>query len=251
MTEDKQKELANEDNELDNFTDDLSKNVDFKLAPTQSKEQVSQRKEIDIDWDAVPYIFSLRDKMKKALELKLEHTSGEATFIVKNGAEPHTVTENSCDCKDWEINGNGGNPCKHILRVKLTNEQLNAFLEKKVPEEVINGRKKKENVQILQAETQGVKVIEDEEDNLLYIEDLPSALEEIGKIKIGEKGDKRTKSGMRLPEKWDYFKIGTMEKDEEGRVIIDEKMTDALGEDKTEIDITLCYDNPSPHTCQL
>ena len=264
MIEDKQQKMTKEDDELDDFTDDLSKNVDFKPAPTQSKEQVSQRKEIDIDWDAVPYIFGLRDKMKKALDLKLEHTSGEATFLVKNGAEPHTVTENSCDCKDWEVNGTSNTPCKHILRVKFTDEQLNAFLEKKAPEEVINGEKEKikDEVKIMETrkgkvsspekivENQQIVAIEDEDDELLFIPDLTLALPEIGKIKIGRRGDKRTGGGLRLPEKWDHFKIGKLTKDEEGRIEIDKEMTEALGEDKTEIDISLCYDSPGlnmPH----
>jgi hypothetical protein len=197
-----------------------------------------KNKIIDIDWTAVPYLLNLKDKMRKALELDLDHVSGDEYFTVRNGAEPHQTTENSCDCEDWMHNGTSINPCKHILRVKYPDAKLMQLLG--AVEEKPKKIKEKQDSQ-----KRELAILENEEDELLFIPDLAPALPEIGKLKIGGFSDKRTKGGQLLPEKWDHFKIGTMMKDEEGRVIIDEAMTEALGEDPTEVDVTLCYDEPA------
>lgn len=247
MIEDKQKV---EDKELDDFADEIKSGNKTTPLPSQPKEEKKNKyKTIDIDWDQIPYIFALKEKMKKALELDLEHVPGERSFIVKNGDGLHTVTENSCDCKDWEVNGTSITPCKHILCVKYGKDKLMKMLDKVKPSEIINGKAKpvqkpkKEEVQ--KVEQQGIAVGDSEEEELLMIPDLTPALAEIGKIKIGFLGEKRTKGGRRLPEKLNHFELGTLMKDEEGGVIMDEVMTKAIDGDKTELDISLCYDEPA------
>jgi hypothetical protein len=244
MTEDNQK--GNEDKELDDFAEEVKKGKGIERADTSEKRNA---KIIDIEWDQIPYIFALKEKMKKALELDLEHVSGEDAFLVKNGAGPHTVTENSCDCKDWEVNGTSITPCKHILCVKYPKDELMKMLGKVSPDKIINGKvkntqkpKKEEEQKVKQQE---MAIAEREEEELLMIPDLTPALAEIGKIKIGYLGEKRTKGGRRLPEKLDHFELGTLMKDEDGGVVMDEVMTNAIGEDKTELDISLCYDEPA------
>ena len=247
MIEDKQKA---EDKELDDFADEV-KNGDSPVSPpTQPKEE--KKKTIDIDWDQIPYIFSLKEKMKKALELDLEHVSGEQSFIVKNGAGPHTVTENSCDCKDWEVNGTSITPCKHILCVKYGKDKLMKMLDKTAPSEIINGKPKsiqKAKGEEVQKTTKKQEIAvmdseEEEEEELLMIPDIAPALAEIGKIKTGGHSDKAT-HGYRIPTKWDHFKIGSMLKDENGEVIIDEELTAFIGENCKELDISFCFDVPA------
>lgn len=245
-----QTEIDNkEDKELEEFAGEIE-----KTTPPTPPEENTSTKEIDIEWAAVPSIFSLRAKMKKALELDLEHIPGKSAFLVKNGAEPHTTTKSSCDCKDWEVNGTSLTPCKHMLKVKYSDDQLIQMLDKSEASKIINTKdktiekvvetvKQKQIQKVEKAEE--IAIIESEEEELLMIPDIAPALAEIGKIKIGFLGDKRTKSGRRLPEKMDHFEIGTLIKDEEGRVEIDKKMTESLGGDKTEIDISLCYDTPA------
>jgi hypothetical protein len=247
MIKDEQKD--NEDKELDDFAEEVKENKDSTPPATQSKEEEKKKyKTIDIDWDQIPYIFNLKAKMKKALELDLEHVPGEETFIVKNGAGPHTVTENSCDCKDWEVNGTSINPCKHMIRVKFTIEELKKMLGKVSPDIIINGKvkntqkPKKEEVQ--KVKQQEIAVVNREEEDLLTIPDIAPALAEIGKIKTGGHSDRATQ-GYRIPTKWDHFKIGSMLKDENGEVIIDEELTAIIGENCKELDISLCFDIPA------
>ena len=248
MIEDKQKGKVDEDKELDDFAEEV-KNGE-KPAPAQPKEE-KKGKVIDIDWTQVPYIFSLKEKMKKALELNLEHVPGEDAFLVKNGAGPHTVTENSCDCKDWKINGTSITPCKHILCVKYPKDELMKMLDKVSPGEIIkaNGKRAQETdkpVGIVQKEKQQeIAVVESEEEELLMIPDIAPALAEIGKIKMGGHSDKKTQSGYRIPEKWDSFKIGSMLKAENGDVIIDKDLTDLIGENCKELGVSFCFDIPA------
>ena len=238
-----------EDKDLEEFADELKGTV----VPQKSQEKDNGTKNIDIDWTAVPYIFSLRAKMKKALELKLEHIPGETSFLVKNGAGSHVTTENSCDCKDREINNTSLTPCKHMIRVKFSDAQLMGMLDTPPPNKILNTKDEAigkatepQKAETIQKAKEKVEIaIPPSEEELLTIPDIAPALAEIGKIKIGFLGNKRTKSGRLLPEKMDHFEIGTLIKDEEGRVKMDKEMTELLGEDKTEMDISLCYDTPS------
>ena len=246
MTEDKQKPIVDEDKELDDFAEEVKNGEN--PAPAQPKDE-KKGKVIDIDWDQVPYIFSLKEKMKKALELNLEHVPGEDAFLVKNGAGPHTVTENSCNCKDWEINGTSITPCKHILCVKYPKDELMKMLDKVSPDKIITGKAKTvlkpKGEAVQKAEQQEIAVVESEEEELLMIPDIAPALAEIGKIKMGGHSDKKTQSGYRIPEKWDSFKIGSMLKAENGDVIIDKDLTDLIGENCKELGVSFCFDIPA------
>lgn len=71
-------------------------------------------------------------------------------------------------------------------------------------------------------------------------------LAEIGKIKIGGKGEKTvSKNGKSfcLPKKFNHFVVTTTEKDETGNFIIDEKIMQVLGDKPTEIPIRLPFDD--------
>ena len=71
-------------------------------------------------------------------------------------------------------------------------------------------------------------------------------LQEIGAIKIGNKGEERTSQGgntYRLPQKLDYFLIVTKEKDAGGNFVPNEKIMKRLGEHPTALDIMLLYDD--------
>ncbi len=238
------KKAAEEEKDLDDFAEEMKK-AEPVIPP---KEEEKEYKVIDIEWDQIPYIFALKEKMKKAIELDLEHVPGEQSFIVKNGAGPHTVTENSCDCKDWEVNGTSITPCKHILCVKYTKGELMKMLDKVSPAEIIkaSGKRAQETdkpVGIVQkAEQQEIEIVESGEE-ILEIPDILPALAEIGKIKTGGHIDAGTQ-GYRIPQKWDHFKIGSMLKDENGEVIIDEELTNLIGVNCKEIGISLCFDDP-------
>jgi hypothetical protein len=248
-----QKVIGDKDEkELEEFADEVKKSITSETSQPLG-EEVNKIKKIDIAWNDVPYIFSLRAKMEKALELKLEHIPGKTSFLVKNGIGTHTTTEDSCDCKDWEGNGTSITPCKHMLKVKYSDEQLEKMLEKTSTSKIINTKDKAVGKVAEPSKAEAVQKVKekaeisilDSEEELLMIPGISPALAEIGKIKIGCLGNKRTASGRLLPEKWDHFKIGTLMKDKEGRVEIDKVMTESLGDDKTEIDICLCYDKLS------
>jgi len=71
-------------------------------------------------------------------------------------------------------------------------------------------------------------------------------LAEIGKIKIGGKGDKRKSSKgneFRMPIKYDHFVITKTEKDLNDNLIIDGEVMKKLGEKPKEIKIKLLYDS--------
>lgn len=68
---------------------------------------------------------------------------------------------------------------------------------------------------------------------------------EVGKIKIGGKGDiKKSKDGknFRLPVRYEHFVVTTSEKDNTDNFIIDQKVMKALGDKPTEISIKLPFD---------
>jgi len=74
---------------------------------------------------------------------------------------------------------------------------------------------------------------------------LPSLLE-IGKIKIGRKGQTKKSAGgteFKLPEKLDYFLITTLDRDKEGNFIKDKEIHKSLGEKPTSIPIMLLFNS--------
>lgn len=73
------------------------------------------------------------------------------------------------------------------------------------------------------------------------------SLKEIGKIKIGGKGEERAKAGggtFRLPVKFDHFEIVSLMRDENGDFIKDPVMQ-TLGESPKELDIFLLFNDPT------
>lgn len=80
------------------------------------------------------------------------------------------------------------------------------------------------------------------------IKNIVPGLKEIGKIKIGRKGEMRkSKKGndFRPPEKFDHFEIVTLHKDENGDFMPDAAIMGLIGEDAKEIDVSLLYNDPS------
>ena len=70
---------------------------------------------------------------------------------------------------------------------------------------------------------------------------------QIGNIKIGGKGEERTGNGgkkYRLPVKHDHFTVTTTGKDKNGDFIPDERIMSILGNDCTEIPITVLFNDP-------
>lgn len=76
------------------------------------------------------------------------------------------------------------------------------------------------------------------------IKGMQPALKEIGKIKIGRKGEKKTGTGYRLPEKFDHFEITTVLRDQNGNLIPDTIMKQ-LGESPKELSVMLLYNDPT------
>lgn len=70
-------------------------------------------------------------------------------------------------------------------------------------------------------------------------------LEEFGKIKIGEKGDKKTATGYSLPVKFDHFEITSILRDEQTGKFLPDSVMQALGENPRELDIMLLYNDIS------
>jgi len=81
------------------------------------------------------------------------------------------------------------------------------------------------------------------------IKDLNIRLAEVGKIKIGGKGEKRTaKSSGReyqLPVKHGWFTVTTLERDDSGNFKADPAVMQHYGEHPTELDIILLHDEPA------
>lgn len=72
-------------------------------------------------------------------------------------------------------------------------------------------------------------------------------LPEVGKIKIGKKGDMRkSKEGkdFQLPQKSDHFTITTLDKGPDNNFIRDNKLHEIVGPSPTVLDVQLLYDDP-------
>lgn len=78
------------------------------------------------------------------------------------------------------------------------------------------------------------------------IKNLPATLPEIGKIKIGKKGEERVSKGgkpYRLPQKLDHFVVTTMDRDGDGDFRTDAEVMKELGDKPTELDVFLLFDD--------
>jgi hypothetical protein len=81
----------------------------------------------------------------------------------------------------------------------------------------------------------------------IIIKGFQPSLKEIGKIKIGSKGEERPKAGggtFRIPVKFDHFEIVSIIRNEKGNFIRDSVM-DVLGESPKEVDIFLLFNDPT------
>lgn len=73
-------------------------------------------------------------------------------------------------------------------------------------------------------------------------------LKEIGKIKIGRKGEmKKSRAGneYRPPEKFNHFEVVTLHKDDNGDFIPDAPVMGLIGSDCKELDVSLLYNDPT------
>jgi hypothetical protein len=81
----------------------------------------------------------------------------------------------------------------------------------------------------------------------MQIKNLVPGLMEMGKIKIGRKGDARQgKNGTwQMPQKLDHFIVTTMERGQDNNFVPDAEIHAALGPTPREIPIRLLYDDPA------
>lgn len=77
-----------------------------------------------------------------------------------------------------------------------------------------------------------------------YIKTLTPRLKEIGKIKIGKKGDKKTDSGYKLPMKFDHFEVTSIMRGEGGNFLPDPIMQQ-LGDKPKELNVMFLYNDPT------
>lgn len=80
------------------------------------------------------------------------------------------------------------------------------------------------------------------------IKGIMPGLPEIGKIKIGMKGEMRTsrnKKEFQLPQKLDHFIITTLERGQDGNFLRDESVHQNLGQKPRSIPVSLLYDDPA------
>lgn len=215
--------------------------------------------EIEIDWDTIP-VQVLLPKLEKALRCTIrgrveEYDAWHVDSETEKGIYLTFLT--SCECDDWVNAGTSINPCKHMIRVKYSDEEIkNKLLVLGADAKTIAtiGQQSVRQKAIIPIKTFPINtrsvVGGDTLDTMIPV------LPEIGKIKIGEKAkgiiSKGPKKGQEYmgPKKLDHFKIATLEKDENGCLILDNEMNALItaglkeGEKCKELDIMLCYDNP-------
>ena len=201
-------------------------------------EHKSERKVIEIDWENIPPQV-LIPKLKKALGYVYKESVHEkGVFDVCDTrfeiTEPYSTTINSCVCENWLREGTSLNPCKHMVRVKYTDEEIHKLMRGLGVTDLPAEQKKQHGLQPTTPAQPD-----------LIIQSLTPRLAEVGKIKIGGKSEKKTGRGFLLPEKYDHFEIATLMKDAEGRLVMDDEMNKVIGEGCKALDIYLCYDDPT------
>ena len=91
----------------------------------------------------------------------------------------------------------------------------------------------------------------------MQIKNISPTLPEVGKIKIGVKGQMMTSKGgkkFQPPKKLDHFVVTSIERGEDGNFIKNQKIHDLVGETPKALDVRLLYDDPglnfqSRYTC--
>ena len=201
------------------------------------RKVATAQKQIEIDWDKIP-VQMLIPKLKKALKYTYEATAIAGLYRVKSAFTKDTVigyntSINSCMCENWEREGSSINPCKHMIRVKYrSDEEIRAKLKELGADDLPMKRKAQKDIAVQEPS------IESD----MMIRGMTPQLAEVGKIKIGVKGEKMVR-GHLLPKKLDHFAIATLMKDEAGRLVMDDQMNKIIGEKCTSLDICLCYDD--------
>ena len=190
------------------------------------RNAMTAQKEIEIDWDNIP-VHVLIQKLRKALEIP--------------SMAKYKTLENSCECEDWLRVGSSVNPCKHMIRVKYSETEIRAKLKELGAEELSVKRKNAEEIEIRER-VADIAVQEPIIDSDMMITGMKPQLAELGKIKIGVKGEKMVR-GHLLPKKLDHFMIATLMKDDDGRLEMDDSMNKIIGDKCTSLDICLCYDD--------
>ena len=80
----------------------------------------------------------------------------------------------------------------------------------------------------------------------MMIKNLCPGLQEVGKIKIGNKGAKRSSQGgsdWQPPQKLDYFLLTTLERGADNNYVLDKRLHQKFGEKPKEIPVRLIYDD--------
>lgn len=191
------------------------------------------QKKIDIDWERIP-VQMLIPKLRKALEYTCTTTAVHGVFRVESKGVRYSTSIDSCECEDWIRAGSSVNPCKHMIRVMYSDEEIHAKLKELGAEELPEKRKKNKDT---------IAASEQSTESIMGIHGLTPRLAEVGKIKIGTLSDKMVK-GRRLPKKLDHFVVTSILRDESGNLLIDEDMTKKIGDSCQELPIYLCYDDP-------
>ena len=195
------------------------------------RKVATAQKQIEIDWDEIP-VQVLIPKLKKALEYTCEEMAVHGLYRVESKGVWYETSINSCECQNWEREGSSINPCKHMIRVKYRDDEIRAKLKQLGADELPMPR---EN-------DNGIAVQEPITDSDMMITGMTPQLAEVGKIKIGVKGEKMVR-GHLLPKKLDHFMIATLMKDDDGRLEMDDSMNKIIGDKCTSLDICLCYDD--------
>jgi hypothetical protein len=200
-----------------------------------------------IGWDRIPKDV-LISNLTKARECTLTSESNRFPLCTVNcpKGKPHLVTMRGCDCDQWKRAGTSINPCKHMTRARFSDKSIATLLEDlgvgakdkvKVPRSRVG-------VDMQRYKAEAVKDMPPD----FMIADLRPRLAEIGQIKIGERSaERRVQKGDQdflPPEKWDHFGVTTMEKDTDGRPLLDKEIMEKIGNNCQELDIMLCYDDP-------
>jgi len=220
------------------FGSEKEKGKQGKSETAGSNKEV--QKKIDIDWGKIP-VQMLIPKLRKALAYTCETTAVPDVFRVESKGVWYETSINSCECEDWIRAGSSVNPCKHMIRVKYSDEEIRATLKELGAEELRTMRKKSEEIEIREKAV-GIAVQEPIIDSDMMITGMKPQLAELGKIKIGVKSEKMVR-GHLLPKKLDHFMIATLMKDDDGRLEMDDTMNKIIGEKCTSLDICLCYDD--------
>jgi hypothetical protein len=208
--------------------------LDEEAGKSEEKSE-PHKKAITIDWENIPPQV-LIPKLEKALEYTYMRTIKEGIHRVTSfsGDSWHNTAINFCECGDWIQKGSSLNPCKHMVRVKYTDTEIHAKL-KELGVGSLPMKRKRVN-ELVAAPAEPIT------ESSMIIQGMTPRLAEVGKIKIGVKGEKKV-GGHLLPKKLDHFAIATLLKDEVGRLVMDDKMNAIIGEKCTSLDICLCYDD--------